>query len=114
LRRALKPSDALWIDARDQTWVIKETATLVAMLAGFASLFPLALVLVRLPFFASIRRTDPDRISRERADVAPYPLVRNSDAHQLSDMRRGIAFEAGKPSFQALRAALAARSHRIA
>ena len=39
----------------EQIWEIKEFATLVAMLACFASLFPLILLLLRLPFFADLR-----------------------------------------------------------
>ena len=40
----------------EQIWEIKEFATLVAMLACFASLFPLVLLLLRLPFFADLRQ----------------------------------------------------------
>ena len=72
LRRALNPSQARSIEARDQTWIAKEAATLVAMLAGFAALFPLALILVRLPFFAPVRRTAPDRYVCSARDYALY------------------------------------------
>jgi dienelactone hydrolase len=72
LRSALNPSPARWIDAREQTWRVKETATLVAMLAGFACLFPLALILVRLPFFATTRRTGPDRYVCPPREYALY------------------------------------------
>jgi dienelactone hydrolase len=72
LRRSLNPSPVHWIDAREQTWPVKETATLVAMLAGFACLFPLALILVRLPAFTTIRRTGPDRYVCPPRDYALY------------------------------------------
>jgi poly(3-hydroxybutyrate) depolymerase len=72
LRRALDPSQARPIDARDQTWMAKEAATLVAMLAGFAALFPLALLLVRRPFFAPARRREPDRYVCPPRDYALY------------------------------------------
>jgi len=61
LKAVLNPPPSKWIDARSQIWQVKEGATLVAMLAGFASLFPLALILIRLPFFAAIRRAHRDR-----------------------------------------------------
>jgi dienelactone hydrolase len=75
LRDALNPPKAKWIDASNQTWKIKELATLAAMLAGFASLFPLALILIRLPFFASIRRASTDRYECSMRDYALYASV---------------------------------------
>ena len=75
LRNALNPPKTKWIDARNQTWKIKELATLAAMLAGFASLFPLALILIRLPFFASIRRVRQDRYECSMRDYALYASV---------------------------------------
>lgn len=56
------------------------------------------------------RLTEPARLLAGHPEIAAYPLVRDSDAHQLSDMRRGFAFEAEHPSFTALRAALVHRS----
>lgn len=75
LRQALNPPKAKWIDARSQTWQIKELATLFAMLTGFAALFPLALILIRLPFFASIRRACRDRYECTVRDYALYTSV---------------------------------------
>ena len=72
LRDALNPPVAQWIDARAQIWKIKELATLAAMLAGFAALFPLALILIRLPFFAAIRRTRPDYYECSLRNYALY------------------------------------------
>lgn len=75
LKSALNPPPAKWIDARSQIWQVKEWATLVAMLAGFASLFPLALILIRLPFFAAIRRTRRDRYECTMKDYTLYGSV---------------------------------------
>jgi hypothetical protein len=75
LRNALQPPPTKWIDARSQTWPIKELATLFAMLAGFAALFPLALILIRLPFFASIRRACRDRYACTLRNYALYASV---------------------------------------
>lgn len=52
------------------------------------------------------RLTEPADLIAKHPPVGAYPLVRDSDAHQLSDMRRGIAFQAEAASFDALRAAL--------
>jgi pimeloyl-ACP methyl ester carboxylesterase len=54
MRRALVPDETRWIDARKQMWEIKEWATLVAMLACFASLGPLGLLLLGTAFFRPI------------------------------------------------------------
>jgi dienelactone hydrolase len=75
LRNALNPPKTKWIDAHAQIWKVKELATLTAMLAGFASLFPLALILVRLPFFASSRRTRRDGYECTLRDYALYASV---------------------------------------
>ncbi|MBN1811666.1 MAG: acetylxylan esterase [Anaerolineae bacterium] len=55
MRRALRPDESLWVDSHSQTWEIKEWATLVAMIAGLASILPLGLMLLRTPFFGAIR-----------------------------------------------------------
>ena len=54
MKQALQPPQALWIASDRQIWQIKEWATLLAMFAGFASLMPLGLMLLRIPFFGSI------------------------------------------------------------
>jgi len=75
LKSALNPPKDRWIDARSQTWAIKEGATLFAMLAGFAALFSLALILIRLPLFAAIRRTRRDRYICPGRDYALYASI---------------------------------------
>jgi len=55
MKQALQPPQALWIASDQQIWQIKEWATLLAMVAGFASLLPLGLMVLRIPFFGSIR-----------------------------------------------------------
>ncbi|MBW1813092.1 MAG: alpha/beta hydrolase [Deltaproteobacteria bacterium] len=55
MKQALLPDKKYWIDAKEQTWQIKEWATLVAMLACFASLIPLSLMLLRTRFFNDIQ-----------------------------------------------------------
>jgi len=55
MRDALHPPAERWIDPQRQIWPIKEWGTLVAMLAGLASLLPLGLMLLRTDFFSSLR-----------------------------------------------------------
>jgi dienelactone hydrolase len=55
MRNALNPPEELWIDASSQTWHIKEWATLIAMLAGFALILPLGLMLLRAPLFRTLQ-----------------------------------------------------------
>jgi dienelactone hydrolase len=55
MRSALHPDDAYWIDPANQTWEIKEWATLAAMLAGLAALMPLGLILLRNRTFSSLQ-----------------------------------------------------------
>ena len=55
MRNALNPPEELWVDADSQVWHIKEWATLVAMLAGFALVLPLGLLLLRTPFFRALQ-----------------------------------------------------------
>jgi pimeloyl-ACP methyl ester carboxylesterase len=60
MRAALNPPSSYWIRATDQVWHYKEWATLVAMLAGFASLLPLGAELLRLDLFAPVRQPLPE------------------------------------------------------
>jgi dienelactone hydrolase len=55
MKNALHPPEELWVDPEDQIWPIKEWATLVAMLACFASLLPLGSELLRTKFFTPIQ-----------------------------------------------------------
>lgn len=57
IRSALRPQSSYWIDANSQIWEIKEWATLIAMLAGLASLLPLGLLLLRTKFFSPLLGT---------------------------------------------------------
>jgi Serine aminopeptidase, S33 len=54
MRRALRPPEHLWIDSMNQTWAIKEWATLIAMLAGFATLLPLGRIFLGMTFFNAV------------------------------------------------------------
>ena len=55
MRRALKPAKEFWIPPNRQIWQIKEWSTLVAMVACFASLGPLGLMLLRTSIFSSLQ-----------------------------------------------------------
>lgn len=55
MRKALRPPAQMWIESKNQTWMIKEWATLVAMLACFASLLPLGHILLGMGFFKAIQ-----------------------------------------------------------
>ena len=58
------------------------------------------------PALEIFRLTEPAALIEKHPAVGRYTLVRDSDAHQLSTMRRGIAFDAEAASFRALRSAL--------
>jgi 3',5'-nucleoside bisphosphate phosphatase len=58
------------------------------------------------PALELFRLTEPAALLTQHPEIAAYPLVRDSDAHQLSDMRRGFAFEADHASFAGLQFAL--------
>ncbi len=60
-----------------------------------------------VPALEIFRLTEPVALVPQHPEIEAYPLMRNSDAHQLSDMRPGILFPAAEPSFAALRFALA-------
>jgi dienelactone hydrolase len=55
LKLCLQPPTDQWIDANRQIWPLKEYATLIAMLACFASLMPLSLMLIRTEFFSPLK-----------------------------------------------------------
>jgi dienelactone hydrolase len=55
IKSALRPPEQYWIDPRSQTWPIKEWATLIAMLAGLASILPLGLMLLKTKFFSPLQ-----------------------------------------------------------
>jgi dienelactone hydrolase len=57
MKNALLPDEKNWVDKNSQFWMIKEWATLVAMLACLAAILPLALMLLRADFFVPIRGT---------------------------------------------------------
>ena len=54
MRKALGPPEQLWTDSKIQTWPIKEWATLIAMLACFASLLPLGRIFLGMKFFRTL------------------------------------------------------------
>jgi len=54
IKQALIPPEEDWIPIDNQIWQIKEWSTLVAMVAGLATLLPLGLVLLRTSFFRSL------------------------------------------------------------
>ncbi len=55
MQQALKPDSKYWIEPDNQVWEVKEWGSLIAMIACFASLIPLGLILLRLPIFKSIQ-----------------------------------------------------------
>lgn len=66
MKNSLLPDERHWIDPYEQTWPIKEGATLVAMLAGMASILPLGLLLLRTPFFRTLQGTGAGRYACTR------------------------------------------------
>ena len=57
MQQALQPAPELWRDPARQIWQLKETATLIAMLAGLASLLPLTWLLLNTRFFSPLQST---------------------------------------------------------
>ncbi|MCP4678985.1 MAG: alpha/beta fold hydrolase [Deltaproteobacteria bacterium] len=55
MNNALAPAVSEWIDPGNQIWPIKEWCTLVAMVAGFATLLPLCLLLLGTKAFRSLQ-----------------------------------------------------------
>jgi pimeloyl-ACP methyl ester carboxylesterase len=55
MKAVLKPSQTDWIPANIQIWPIKEWSTLIAMVACFASVVPLGLMLLRTSFFQTLQ-----------------------------------------------------------
>jgi pimeloyl-ACP methyl ester carboxylesterase len=68
MKSALQPAEQDWVDPHSQIWPIKEWATLITMLAGFASLLPLGLLLLQTKFFGSVR----DAVSTTPASASTY------------------------------------------
>jgi dienelactone hydrolase len=58
IKGTLQPAKEHWIPSNRQIWQFKEWATLVAMLAGFASLLPLGLMLMRTSFFSPLQSSN--------------------------------------------------------
>ena len=61
MKDVLKPAKEYWIPSNQQIWPIKEWSTLVAMMACFASLAPLGLLLLRTSFFSSLQSPVSDQ-----------------------------------------------------
>ncbi|MCJ7624225.1 MAG: alpha/beta hydrolase, partial [Anaerolineaceae bacterium] len=75
MQAALQPPSHLWIDPQKQTWQIKEWATLVAMLAGLASLLPLGLMLLRTKAFQAIQGPASTDYASSRKNYWKYVLI---------------------------------------
>jgi uncharacterized protein len=63
MRSSLEPDVDYWKPTDSQIWHLKEWMTLIAMLACFASLLPLGLLLVKTPFYAEASLETPLRYS---------------------------------------------------
>jgi uncharacterized protein len=63
MKAALEPDEALWIDPAQQTWALKEYATLIAMLACLATILPLSALLIELPFFQLLRGSPSPKVA---------------------------------------------------
>jgi dienelactone hydrolase len=75
MRQALGPPEQLWIDSKNQTWPIKEWATLVAMLACFASLLPLGRALLRMKFFKTLEGSPAGNYSCTRMSYLKFSAI---------------------------------------
>jgi dienelactone hydrolase len=75
MQQALQPPSHLWIDPQKQTWQVKEWATLVAMLAGLASLLPLGLILLRTKPFQMLQGPASTDYASTRKNHWKYMLI---------------------------------------
>ncbi len=64
MKEALKPPENSWFDPNSQIWPLKEWATLIAMLACFASIFPLSLLLLQTNFFSPLQNPAKGRVGQ--------------------------------------------------
>jgi pimeloyl-ACP methyl ester carboxylesterase len=55
MRSVLNPPPGLWNDSSRQVWPVKEWATLIAMIACYAVILPLGLMLLRTDLFRSLQ-----------------------------------------------------------
>ena len=79
MKSALAPDDAMWIEPGRQIWPVKEWATLTAMLAAFAALLPLGLMVLRMEPFRELL-----------GPPAPSGYTRTGKAYVISSMTNGL------------------------
>ncbi len=72
MKNSLGPDPSYWIDPESQRWPLKEWATLIAMLACFAAILPLADMLLGSPFFSPISGTPAGSWACERKRYWKY------------------------------------------
>ncbi len=65
-----------------------------------------------VPALEIFRRTNPATLLAAHPDLQAWPLIRDSDAHQLGDLKASLKFTVLEPSVAELRLALARRSGR--
>jgi hypothetical protein len=58
-------------------------------------------------------RSDPAALTADHPDLAGWPLIRNSDAHRLSEMHACLQLEVAEPTVAELRLALARQQGRF-
>jgi dienelactone hydrolase len=75
MKKSLNPPDALWRDAREQIWPVKEAMTLLAMLACLISIMPLCLMLLRTGFFSSIKGPPQSGYASPTKSYVQYSVV---------------------------------------
>jgi hypothetical protein len=62
-----------------------------------------------VPALEIFRHSDPARLLAAHPDLAAWPLIRGSDAHQLSAMTGGLRLNLERPDSAGLLAALTGR-----
>jgi hypothetical protein len=75
MKKALRPPEQLWIDSTSQTWPIKEWATLMAMLACFASLLPLGRIFLGMRFFRPLEAGPTGNYSCSTKSYLKYSTI---------------------------------------
>jgi len=78
MKDALNPPEEFWTDPQvpnAQSWPIKEAMTLLAMFACFICTMPIGLLLLRTPFFGSIREPVPFKYACTLKSYLKYATI---------------------------------------
>ncbi|MBT3276221.1 MAG: hypothetical protein HN368_23945 [Spirochaetales bacterium] len=75
MRSSLELESTRWIEPKLQIWPLKEWMTLLALVACFASLLPLGLILIKTPFFSGASMESPIRYAAAGRDFTIPAII---------------------------------------